>query len=330
MYYINIAEVIALFYKVKFDRFPSIHKFYTVVRNTVWGITDPEHILIIVTDGKCSIKCDNESYTVGTGEAFFVPAGHYYERRPIDDTLCTMHYLHFTLSDEVILSEPAELAPELEAMRQRIDSEIIMGDTELSYPNDIYIQSKTVFSDFDTIESLLRGLTLFSSKRQLMCNLRASINLSAILSVISQSAVDALMTDSGIHASSTIPPNLKKAISYITRHYSEQISLDELAAYCCISKQQLIRSFRQALNTTPIKYINDYKLARAKELLFNSPNLQISEIAAELGFGSQYYFTKLFTKYTGETPSAYRFRTVNYDKIQSGEKSAPKGRKSLQ
>ena len=41
-------------------------------------------------------------------------------------------------------------------------------------------------------------------------------------------------------------------------------------------------------------------------------NLLISEIASELGFGNQYYFTKLFTKHTGETPSHYRYRTHNY------------------
>lgn len=304
-----------MFYGFELNELPTVKKFYTVVRNTIWGITDSDHILIIVTDGKCSVSCDGEDYILDTGEAFFVPAGHYYERKPIDGKLCTMYYIHFSLCLDVMQYDPEMLSKELISIRQRIDNELIDGDANLSFPSRIYIQSKTRFPKFDEVNRLLHGINLFSSRRQLMCKLQSSINLSSILSLISQLTIDSIFINSDIHTNITIPSNLKRAIGYITRHYSEQISLTDLSEYCSVSKQQLIRYFKQAFNTTPIDYINDYKLARAKELLFNSPTLLISEIASELGFSSQYYFTKLFTKKLGETPSAYRYRTRNYDKL---------------
>lgn len=304
-----------MFYSFEFNKFPAIKKFYTVVRRTVWGITDQNNILIIVTEGNCCISYEGKDYTLSPGDAFFVPAGHYYERRYADDNTCTMYYIHFSLDEDVIQSDAETLSKELTSLRRKIDNELIAGDSELSYPTKIYIQSKTVFSDFDKVKNLLDGINLFSYKRRLTCSLRSSINLSAILSIISQETINKILTDSDIHSETSVPSKLKRALGYINCHYSEHISLGELAEYCNVSKQQLIRYFKQSFDTTPTNYINDYKLARAKELLFNSPGLLISEIASELGFSSQYYFTKLFTKRMGETPSAYRFRTINYEQI---------------
>lgn len=304
-----------MFYGFELNEFPTVKNFYKVVRNTVWGITDSHHILIFVTDGKCSVSCDGEDYVLNTGEVFFVPAGHYYERRPINGELCTMYYIHFSLCSETLQYDSDALLSELINIRRQIDSELICGDATLSFPSNVYIQNHTVFSDFDEIKRLLHGINLFSTKRQLMCKLQSSINLSSILSVISQLTIDSVLLNSDIHTDTAVPINLKRAIGYIMRHYSEQITLSDLSEHCNVSKQQLIRYFKKAFDTTPIEYINDYKLARAKELLFNSPSLLISEIASELGFSSQYYFTKLFTKRLGETPSSYRYRTLNYGKL---------------
>ena len=304
-----------MFYSFELEKIPTIQKFYSVVRNTVWSITDHDNILIIITNGKCRIDSDGESYLLCPGDVFFVPSEHSYERRPIDGELCTMHYIHFSTSSEITQLEPHELLDELNRTYKKIDDELLDGDPVLSYPSRIYIGNKTSLTDKNTlkmINEMLYGIAKLSSGRKLMCNLQSCINLCTILSLISQTTIDSVAAWRNVHTESGVPQKLKKAVSYISRHYSEQISLTDLAAHCNVSKQQLIRYFKHYFGTTPISYINEYKLARAKELLFNSPNLLISEIASELGFGNQYYFTKLFTKHTGETPSHYRYRTHNY------------------
>lgn len=305
-----------MFYKFKLDGFPVITKFYTVVRNTVWGITETDNILITVTDGTCNISCDGETYQIKKGDAFFIPAGHYYERIPIDNKLCTMIYIHFSfegLGNNIIQTEADDLKEEITKLRDRLDSKLIDGDSYLSHPSNIYICNKNVFPDFKEAVDAIKKINLYSANRQLMCGLQSSINLCRILTLLSQATIDKMITGDNIHTETGVPRKLKKAVGYITRHYSEQITLEQLASYCNISKQQLIRYFKHCFGDTPINYINDYKLSRAKELLFYSPNLLISEIAAELGFNSQYYFTKLFKKRMGETPSEYRYRTINYE-----------------
>ena len=81
----------------------------------------------------------------------------------------------------------------------------------------------------DTISCLVNDIKLFSNNRQLVCNLQSSVNLCNILIAISSDTIDKLLTDNSIKNAPIIPANLKKAINYIAQHYSEQITLDNLA-----------------------------------------------------------------------------------------------------
>ena len=175
------------------------------------------------------------------------------------------------------------------------------------------MQNRTSVKSYHELFKRLDDIQLFSFKRQLMCGLQSSNSLCSILSTLSQYTIDTVYSDAVLKAPDQIPDNLKKAIRYIRSHYTEKISLGELANYCNVSKQQLIRYFHTAFCCTPIEYIADYKISRAKELLFNQPHLSIKEISDELGFNNQHYFTKVFIKITGETPSNYRYRTTHYN-----------------
>ena len=278
----------------------------------MWQITDNSNILIIITDGRCRFTCQGETEDVTCGDAYFIPAGVSYIRQPIDGELCTMTYIHFDTDNPFVQQDTDMISDTITADKERLDLAILSGDTDIEYPSAVYIQSKNATVDFDKIKEILNSINLFSTKRQLMCNLQASISLCNILALLSQYTIDKILTDSSIRDTPRIPPKLKGAISYITRHYSEQISLGRLADHCNVSKQQMIRYFKAMFNTTPTNYITQYKIAKAKEFLFNNPDLSIKEIAAELGFDNQHYFTRVFCKATGETPSHYRERTHNY------------------
>ena len=79
-----------------------------------------------------------------------------------------------------------------------------------------------------------------------------------------------------------------------------------------MSKQHLIRCFKNYLHTTPTQYILEFKIAKAKEFLFNQQDLSIKEIANELGIDDQHYFSRMFKKLCGETPSEYKYRVHHY------------------
>ncbi len=299
-----------MFYELNLESFPLITQYYTVIRNTVWEITDKDNILIIIKDGQCQISCDGNSYDLKTGDIFFIPANHSYERRSVENSLCTMTYIHFSTQKPFEQTNAEKLNDKLKQIKDKLDLEILSGELNLSYPNTIYIRNQTTVKDFEKLLLFTYDINLFSGRRQILCNLQSSTALCNILLMMSQQTIEALSINPDLRKSNFIPAKLRKAIGYIARHYSEQIKLDELAEYCNISKQQLIRYFKTSMNTTPINYITDYRLARAKELLFNQPHLSIKEISEELGFDNQRYFSRVFTKHNHETPTQYRNRTA--------------------
>ena len=307
-------------YSFELNQFPVVTEFYSVTRNTYWKIAERNNILIFINNGECVISCDGESYTLKKGDVFFIPQNHPYTRCAIDNALCTMTYIHFLAADEIRSDSAAHLSAVFSETKARLDNELLSGETALSYPKTIYLGNKNTLPDSEKLFSLTNDIKLISVKRQLMCNLQSSIILCDILARLSQNTIDEILADNTLKNAALVPANLKMAIGYITKHYSEKISLTELADYCHVSKQQLIRYFKKAFNTTPINYIIDYKLSKAKELLFYSPQTSIKEIAAELGFDNQHYFTRIFSKFNNETPSHYRYRTVHYDEENKAQK----------
>ncbi len=302
-----------MFYNFNLDNLPTIQHAYSVSRTTSWQIADNYHILIFISSGCCEISCNNEKYILEKGDVFFVPAKQSYKRRPINDIVCTMHYIHFMTQNEPVQTEPDVLQNIIAQTQDRINTEAV-SDQLIEYPNTIYLENRITDTDFEKVKKLVDGVNMFSTDRHIMCGLESQLNLSSLLVYLSHKTIKTLLADTNIKNSVSFPKKLKKALNYIVLHSNKQITLDELAEHCHISKHQLIRYFKNSMGTTPIIYITDYKIARAKEMLFHQSPLSIKEISEELGFSNQYYFTKVFTKATGETPSAYRNRTANYDK----------------
>ena len=92
---------------------------------------------------------------------------------------------------------------------------------------------------------------------------------------------------------------------YIVEHLDGDTSLYNLAEKVHFSQEYLLRIFKKKEGITILQYINDLKLAAAKQLLTDS-ELQVREIADRLGFASQGYFGRFFRNKTGLTPNAYR------------------------
>lgn len=98
---------------------------------------------------------------------------------------------------------------------------------------------------------------------------------------------------------------LMPAIRHIESHLNEPLSNRTLADLCCISEGHFIRMFRTGLGQTPVQYILECRVRYAAHELYTTDK-NIETIAAEAGFGSRFYFHRVFTRLVGETPSAYR------------------------
>lgn len=96
-----------------------------------------------------------------------------------------------------------------------------------------------------------------------------------------------------------------KAIDYIKEHFSEKLSLDDVAQHVHLSKSYLSRIFKEELNSTFTSYTNKIRIEKSKEYLLNH-DLSLTDIALLTGFDDQSYFTKVFKKATGVSPGRFR------------------------
>lgn len=106
---------------------------------------------------------------------------------------------------------------------------------------------------------------------------------------------------------SALGDKLKNILHYLDEHYTETISLDQLAEQFYISKYYLAREFKKEFGTTIIQYVLTKKITHAKELLRYS-NASIEDIAGLCGIDDASYFNKVFKKMEGCTASEYRKR----------------------
>lgn len=95
-------------------------------------------------------------------------------------------------------------------------------------------------------------------------------------------------------------------ITYFKAHLSSNITLQDLEEKTGFSKVYICRVFKKFRNTTPIDYFTRLKIARAREMLIEFPGLSLREISDSLGFNDVYYFSKVFKRINGCSPSEMR------------------------
>ncbi|MBU7591121.1 AraC family transcriptional regulator [Metabacillus halosaccharovorans] len=98
---------------------------------------------------------------------------------------------------------------------------------------------------------------------------------------------------------------IRACCEYINLHLDEKLSLEFLAKEVGYSDYHLSRKFNKEMGCSINDYIQNERLEKAKYLL-TTTNTNIEKISIDLGFGSRSYFTSIFKKNTGETPSEYR------------------------
>ena len=84
-----------------------------------------------------------------------------------------------------------------------------------------------------------------------------------------------------------------------------KFEIGHLCRHISRSESQTIRIFKKAFGTTPYNYVLEQKISFAKKLLVDT-SLTINQIAHKLCFSDEYYFSNIFKKKTGQTPSQYR------------------------
>lgn len=100
--------------------------------------------------------------------------------------------------------------------------------------------------------------------------------------------------------------SIKPALSYIENHYSENISLDDLAKTAGFNKRYFCKIFKSLTTKTPIEYLNLYRINIAKKMLLDNSTISVSEVAYACGYNDSAYFIRIFKKTLNTTPAKFQ------------------------
>lgn len=106
-------------------------------------------------------------------------------------------------------------------------------------------------------------------------------------------------------ADNSLENEVELAMHYFRENYRSEINVEDYALSRGMSASNFYRVFKQISGSTPLQFILKLRLSNAQNLLENS-NLTIAEIASAVGYENPLYFSRLFHKHIGVSPSEYR------------------------
>ena len=109
----------------------------------------------------------------------------------------------------------------------------------------------------------------------------------------------------GLTVERPLPPLVLKVLDYLYSHYQESQNLDSLAAQFFVSKATILYNFKRYLHTSPMDFLLNLRLEKAKEML-ETTNKSVCQIAEECGFRSANYFSLIFKRKEQLSPLHYR------------------------
>ncbi|MDY4976885.1 MAG: AraC family transcriptional regulator [Clostridia bacterium] len=240
----------------------------------IWGkrnVTYHYDKIYYIIEEECEIEIEDRKYRAKPGDFFLIPSGTKHSFCNVDNGQITHYFFHFTLE-----------------------------------ANGIHILKKLNLPDFlhiginEEIIALCDSIVRLSSQE----NVGAALMLKGQMLQLTAFYIMLNKNEESID----IPhenENLKNVILYINKNLNKHITLDQLTKITQMHPTAFIRLFKKQYGLPPMKYVQKEKMEYAKYLL-EYTQIQISQIAAMVGFQELSHFSKNFKLYTGYSPKYSR------------------------
>lgn len=265
-----------------------IQKYITRLASDYPAVTTHWHDeaeLTLVTSGSCIYQIDLIDYDVKKGDILFIPPLllHSISLDTSNEFFSETYVFHmnFLGGNSTDICSTRYLAP---IMNQEVSIPCLITPEHPVYPSlrKIFNQITSLYNE----EVIGYELAL------------KSLLLQSIFLLLQYS------TKNGSSETKISSDKLKSVLDYIELHYSEQISVSELARLCYFSDYHFMRFFKKHINMTCMEYINNLRLEKSVEL-FKQGNTSIIDVSLSVGFHNLSYFHRAFKKKYHMTPLSF-------------------------
>lgn len=203
-----------------------------------------------------------------------------------------------------------------EQMIKALSPDIVVTDIKLPGKNglqmieDAAVTNGIILSGYTDFEFTKRAIRLgvfdYLEKPVDDDELEASLKTLAIRIFEDEKDVDAISDGCNLTLKEDVQSHwIKVAIDYIGKNYMNQIALSDIARETRLSESHLSALFKTETGINFLQYLNAVRINASIRLLSQS-SMNISEIARSTGFPNPGYFTKIFRRFMGKTPTEYR------------------------
>lgn len=102
-----------------------------------------------------------------------------------------------------------------------------------------------------------------------------------------------------------------QAVQYMHESYNKQISVTQISQYIGVERRRFAYLFERYTGMTPNHYLTNFRMKRSRELL-RAQHYTVAQVAELVGYHDSFYFSRVFKKYNGVSPSDYRKKLVSY------------------
>ncbi|MEH7336759.1 AraC family transcriptional regulator [Neobacillus drentensis] len=154
------------------------------------------------------------------------------------------------------------------------------------------------------MESGANATTILTNNTNFIQNLYHIIRYDKFVNQVCEYAV--WLTEQALNTNQMeVTPLIQQAIDYIKENHQRNITLNEIAQYCCLSRYHFSHLFKKEVGLSLIDYLNRLRIDKSLSYL-EMTDLPISEIADRTGFHDANYFSRMFKKYMQFSPTDYR------------------------
>lgn len=234
----------------------------------------PEHILILCVDGEGWYEIGGKRQPLRQNEAVIIPRGMPHIYGASEDAPWSIHWVHFAgaSADYFVHHLPDDVHSLAVDPQTVADLEKLFRECYASFLGSFVLQRMIYISQ--TLHHLL-GCLFFNNR-----------------------AFSPTLRTSRFH-------NIQETVDFLRHNLDRSISLDEMAEHAGLSKSHFVRLFKEQTGYSPVDYFIHLKMQHACMLLSLTDKTN-REISLEVGYDDPYYFSRIFKKVIGISPSGYR------------------------
>lgn len=239
--------------------------------------------LVIVYDGKgLHVIEDNSPVELARGNVFVIPQGIYHQYA--QEGICLLN---------IIFETDLLPLPLLDVHAIPYFNMIFKGEAKKP---EIF---KLTEDELEEVLTMSQKLEIELDEHQPGCQFAATALFMQIIIYLARTIGGKVENIRSPHI------GISRAIEYMHKHFTEKVSIEQLAENTGLSMSSLLRHFKRINGVSPKEYLLELKINYACELLDNT-RLSIGEVALNSGFNDSNYFSREFRKATGAAPSKYR------------------------